>query len=507
MLGKARGLGLVAAIAVAKLGLHLATSSGYGIFRDELYYLACAKRLAWGYVDHPPFSIVLLAGQTALLGDSLPALRLLPALAGAGVVFGAGWLARELGGGRGAQCLAALAALASPYLLATSHFYSMNILSVLFWTGLAGIAVRALQRDAPRLWLAFGLLAGFALLNKWLVGAFGLGLVVGLLLTPERRHLATPWMWAGGALAALLFAPHLAWQIANGWPTLEFSAAAAAEKIAPLTPFELFVEQILLAHPLTFPLWLVGVLALGLSPALQRVRALGWAVVVAFTVFAATSGKAYYLAAVYPLLFAAGSVWLEALVRRRGWRWPIPAYGALLVFGGAALAPIAMPLLPPATIADWLERTGLEADSGEVHEQGALPQQFADMFGWQALAETLAIAADALPQAERARLAIVTENYGQAGAVDYFGPALGLPPAISGHNSYHLWGSRGWDGGTALVVGRSAAEIGEWCSEVEQVAATDCGYCMPFENQKPIWLCRGLRRPLDELWVALRRYM
>jgi hypothetical protein len=507
MHGKTGGLGLVLGIALAKLSLHLATSSGYGIFRDELYYLACAKRLAWGYVDHPPLSIALLAGQTALLGDSLPALRLLPALAGAGLVFGAGWLARELGGGRGAQALAALATFASPFFLATSHFYSMNIFSAVFWTLLAGIAVRALRRDAPKLWLVFGLVAGLALLNKWLVGVFGLGLVVGLLLTPERRQLASPWLWAGGALAALVFAPHVAWQVAHGWPTLEFSAVAAAEKIQPLSPIELLAEQILLAHPATFPLWVAGLIGLAFAPALRRVRALGWAVCVMFVVFASISAKAYYLAAIHPLLFAAGGVMLESFGQRRGWRWPVPTYAALLVLGGAVLVPLAVPILPAATLAALLSDSGLDVDSGETHEQGELPQQYADMHGWEALARTLTGVADAIPESERRRAVILTENYGQAGAVDYFGPALGLPPAISGHNSYHLWGHRDWDGGTAIVVGRTESELGEWCSQVERVATTDCGYCMPFENHKPIWLCRQLRRPVDELWAGLRRYM
>lgn len=498
------GLGILVG---ARLALHLATLSGYGYFRDELYYLACARRLAWGYVDHPPLSIGLLWLQTALLGDAVEAVHVLPAFAGAGCVLLAGLLARELGGGRAAQRLAALAVFAGPFLLAVSHFYSMNVFEWLLWSALAWSFARIAGGGSEKGWLLFGALAGLALLNKLQVLVYGVGLMIGLLLTGQRRQLLRPWPWAGGLLATLIFLPHVLWQLDNGWPTVEFVANARAGKIYVLPPLEQLTGQMLLLHPLTAPLWIAGLVGLLVSRPLARFRALGLAWVVSFTIFALQGAKVYYLAPAYPPLLAAGAVAFERWAAARSLRWPLPAAGALIALGALTTLPMAVPVLSPDRVVALSRGLGIEEPRTENREHGALPTVFSDMHGWTELVDTLGTVWNALPADERRGALILTRNYGQAGAVEQLGPDRGLPPAVSGHNSYWHWGPAPYRGGTLIAVGLTREQLEGWFDSVEQVATTSCEWCLPAEDGLPVFVCRGLRGEVDEAWPQLRRFM
>jgi hypothetical protein len=501
-------LTILALIALAKLLFHLATSHGYGIFRDELYYIACSEHLALGYVDHPPLSILLLWLSRHTLGDSLPALRFLAALAGAASVFISGLIARELGGRRGAQVLAALAVFFAPVLLAFSHFFSMNVFDLLFWAVLELLAVCILQRDQPRLWVAFGIVAGLGLQNKYSVAFFLFGLAIGLLLTAQRRQLASPWPWIGAGLAALLFLPHVWWQVQTGWPSIEFMARASAEKNLPVSPKDFFLQQILLLNPVLFPLWLAGLLALLLAPALARVRALGWAYVAIFVLFVTQRAKVYYLAPIYPLLFDAGAVMLERGCARRAWRWALPVASAVTVVAGVLLVPMAVPVLPVDTFLAYQRLLGLSPPQMERNPRGALPQVFADMFGWTELVDAVARAYERLPTDQRARAVVLVRNYGEAGAIDFLGTPRGLPRVISAHNNYWLWGPgdlRRDD--TVISVGRSREELLTVFEDVEPVDTVRCEYCMPFENDLPVNIARGLKAPVAELWQRLKMFI
>src|SRR5215216_6103307 len=209
-------------LALVKVLVHLFTAGNYGYFRDELYYIAASEHLSLGYVDFPPFVALATALERATLGDSLLALDLLPALAGAAVVVLAGLMARELGGGTLAQGLAALAVLVAPNFLVFGTFISMDAFDQLFWVSAAYVLLLILKHDRPRLWLLFGLFAGLGLLTKVTMLYFGLAVFVAVLLTPSRRHLLTPWPWLGGAISLLFLLPYVFWQISHGWPTLEF---------------------------------------------------------------------------------------------------------------------------------------------------------------------------------------------------------------------------------------------------------------------------------------------
>jgi hypothetical protein len=502
----------VAGVALVTFLLHGLTSGGYGYFRDEFYYLACSDRLAAGYVDHPPLSIWLLAGSRWLLGDSLLTLHLLPALATALLVWLTGHLTRVLGGGRWAQSLAAVAAAVAPVYLVVGNFYSMNAFEPLLWTVGALIVVHIMQTDDsqtddPRWWLALGLVIGLGLENKHSMLFFGLGLSVAVVATPLRRHLLGRWVWLGALVALVLFLPNLLWQFRHGFPTLEFMRNAQLFKNAALSPAQFVGQQILMLHPLALPVWLAGLYWYFATPAGRRYRALGWIYLVVFALLVLQRGKAYYLAPAYPPLLAAGAIAIAAWTDRRA-RWLRSAYLALLLAGGIALAPLALPILPADTLVRYARALGVqEGVKAETAELGQLPQHFADMFGWSEMVDTVAEVYNRLPPEDRARCAIYAQNYGEAGAIDFLGRTHGLPHAISGHNNYWLWGPSNFTGEVVIVVGGSAADLAGFCETVEQVAVTHCRYCMPFENNRPIFLCRNRQGRLQQIWAQLKRYI
>jgi hypothetical protein len=510
--GPPSSLGAVYVLAGVKLALHLACVNGYGYFRDELYYLACARHLAWGYVDHPPLSVALLAAVHATLGDSRLAIRLVPALAGAAVVLLTGWLARELGGGRRAQILAALAVLVAPEYLALGHFYSMNALELLFWTGAVCLLARMLRDpDARTLrrWALLGVVLGLGLLDTasvaWLVG----GLFVGLVATPHRRLLATRGPWLAVIVAAVLFAPHLVWQQQHGWPTREFMRHATQDKMASVTLASFFVEQITNLQPLSALLWLPGLGALLFWRPLERFRPLGVAYVAIFALLVVNQkSRAGYLAPAYPALFAAGGVLVEHLSRTRARRGAVAAYGGVLALGGAITAPLALPCLPVTAYVRYAAALGQAPTTEEKKELGKLPQFYADFFGWPEMADAVAAAAASLTPEERANAVVLANDYGQAGALEQFGGGR-LPPVACAHNAYWWWGPRN-PAPDVIVRLTSDPEAPVWlreqCPEVEARGRFDDEWVMPYENHLTIYVCRHPRTPLGAQWAERRHY-
>ena len=490
---------------------HLATAGRWGFFRDELYYLANADHLAFGYVEHPPLIGWLTALFRAILGDSLVAVRVLPALCAGGTIAFAVAIAAELGGRRRAQWLAATLVFLMPHFVGTFGFLSMNATDNLLWAAALWLFVRLLRTGDERLWLPFGALAGVGLLNKISVLFLGFGVAVGLLVTRRWRSFRSPWLWLGGALAGLLASPYAVWLWRNDWPLLEFMANARAEKNVDFTILGYLGAQVM--QVLGPSLVLAALLGLGFLLAGRRARsfrAAGWCFVAILALMLGMTGaKPYYLAPVYTMLLAAGAVafdgWCER--RRRGsWWFALPV--ALVVASGVLVMPIAKPLLDVETFLRYQDALGLRPGSSERSAQGLLSQHFADRFGWQELAEEVAEVHRGLPADERAETCVFAQNYGQAGAIDRFGPALGLPPAISGHNSYFLWGPRECgENGVLIVIGGSRESLEEWFEHVELAAIFQCRFCMPYEAKKPIWVGRGPRISLREAWPEVKRYL
>jgi len=498
-------LGAVAAFA---MGLHALGITSYGYFRDELYYLASTRHLALGYVDHPPFSIYLLAVWTALFGEALPVLRLAPMLIVGGTLIAVGLTARELGGGLRAQIIAPLLLAVSPVILGSSNFYSMNVLDQFFWAASVLVFVRVLRTQDKRLWLLLGTLLGLGLFNKISIYLLLGAIALALLATPHRRVLRTPWPWVGAGVALLLFSPYLIWQVQHGFPTLEFIANATGRKMVRISPLDFLAQQALEVNPVAIPVYLAGLLPLVGYSGLRTWRALPLAFLTcAVVLMSSGTSKAYYLAAAYPLLAAPGAVVVEAAMQRT-WRLALLGlYGLLLVLSGTLLAPFAIPILSPENYLSWAATLGITPKAEERNSLGKLPQHFADMFGWQELVDSVDVVYRTLPAQEQASCVVYGQNYGEAGAIDVLGRRMGLPPAISGHNSYWYWGPGTWSGEVAIVIGGRREDLEEHFQSVEAAATTGCTLCMPYENGRTIWIARGLRGSVASLWAGTKMFI
>ena len=488
--------------ALAKMMLQFAGIRHYGFFRDELYYMACGRHLAWGYVDQPPLIAYLAWFAGHALGHSIVALRLLPVITGGAVVFLTGILARELGGNAFAQCLAALSVLFAPAFLAFDSFFSMNAFEPLFWLLCAWLTLRIVSGASPRWWLAFGALAGVGLENKHTMLVFGFALVAGLILAGESRVFRSKWIWIGALLAFALFLPNLLWEARHGWPQIEVVRNAQLLKNIPISPLDFLGDQVAFLNPLALPVWLAGLAWLFLSREARPFRFLGWCYLIVLTIFLVLHGKSYYVLPAYPLVLAAGGVAIERFAAPVNRNWVRIALPAMIVVGGLGMAPFGVPFLPINTFLryDRIVPAGEIAKTERDAQSVQLPQLYADMFGWQNIAVTVSQVYDALPPDERSTCGILAGNYGEAGAIDYYGPALGLPNALSGHNSYYDWGPGRYSGSCMIIFGERSSEYIKLFGEVRQAAVISSEHAMPNERTIPVYVCHKPIAPLRELW-------
>jgi 4-amino-4-deoxy-L-arabinose transferase-like glycosyltransferase len=489
---------IVWALAAVKLALHLYAGRNYGYFVDELYNIALARHLDWGYVDVAPMIALLGRIELTLFGDSLSAVRFFAAVAGAALVLLTGLLARELGGGRFAQAFAALCVLLAPGIMALDHFLNVNAFEPLVWMTCALLVTRMIRTGNPRLWLWFGLAAGIGLETKHSMLIFGFALVAGVLLSPQRKLLFNRYLFFGGAIAVALLLPNLIWNIQHHFPFIEEQRnIASSGRDVRLSPGAFFGQEALAMLPLTVPIWIGGLWWLFRGP----YRALAWAWIITALIILLLSPRVYYLFPAYPMLFAAGAIVFENLQVR----FVKPVYATLMVLLAALLAPTLIPLLPPETYIRYAEVTHLQQPRIETHKLGPLPQLFADQFGWEEMAAAVARAYNNLPPDVRAHTAIFGQNYGQAGAIDVFGPRYGLPPAISGHQNYYLWGPRGYTGDSVIVMGDRREVLEKKFASVEFAGHVEHPYSMPYQHFD-LFYCRGMKRPLAEIWPRLKAW-
>jgi hypothetical protein len=424
----------------------------------------------------------------------------LPILAGAATVFLTGIFARELGGGRWAQFLAATSILLAPAYLAFDSFLSMNAFEPLFWLLCALVALKIVKGASPLLWIAFGVIAGIALENKHSMLVFGFGLAVGFLLSGDFRLFQSKWIWIGAAIAMVLFLPNLIWEIRHGFPQIEVVRNAQQFKNEPVSPLQFLFEQVLFLDPVALPVWLAG-LAWYFSRAGKRFRFLGWAYLITLAIFICFNGKTYYPLPAYPILMAAGGVAFEPFAQPDSRRWLRTALPAVLIVVGLITLPFGVPVLG---VDSFLRYSQILPYSRSVKTErdatAALPQLYADMFGWENIAQTVSGVYHSLPASEQPSCAILGGNYGEAGAIDYYGPKLGLPKSISGHNSYFYWGPRGYTGSCMIIFGERAAEFAKLFGESQLVATVKNPNAMPVEQNVPVYLCRKPQAPLAPLW-------
>lgn len=489
-------------VAALTLALHLACLGGYGYFRDELYFIACGRHLAWGYVDQPPLvAVVARASELASFG-SLALFRLPANLAHAALVVVAADLARRLGAGPFGATVAAIGAAAAPVFLANGGLLTMNAFEPLFVAAVVDLVVAILDGADARAWIAAGALVGVGALNKHSMLFFAACLVVALVATARGRSaLASRWALAGAAVAALLLAPHAIWQVRAHFPMLELLRNGQAHKNAPFTLVSLWKGQLLEMNLGALPLIVGAALAALSSSARATTRVVVVTALLAEALFTALKAKPYYLAPIDPLLFAAGAAAIERFGRAR---FAVPA---LVVAFGALAAPAALPLLPVTATERYLAALGVEPPRLERMRYRVLPQHLADQFGWPEMTGAVAEVYARLPSDERARAAIVLSNYGEAGALDFFGASRGLPPASSGHNEYFRWGLHG-DGSVLVVVGGVVDELRPFYGRVERAGETPPNpHGLPSEDARPIWVLRDPNRAPDVVWAALRSYI
>lgn len=480
---------LVYLAAISFVG-HMLVAGNYGYFRDELYYLMDGKHLSFGYVDQPLLIGWLSALTNLLFHDNLVAIHIIPALANACLIVITGLIARELGGGRFAQALAALASMFALVFMATGSIFSMDVLDELLWALGAYVIVRLLKRDQPRLWLLFGLVAGVALTAKLTMLFFGFALTIALLLTPARKYFRTRWLWLGAAIAFAFLLPYAVWNALNGWPTWAFWHHYGGVGNSPIG---FLIYQILLLNPIAVPLAVTGLIFYYRQEG-KPYRVLGWTFVIVFVVLALGTFKPYFLPPAYPMLFAPGALVFERFFQRRSWRrvWLRPTYVGVLALAGVLLSPLAMPILPPAAfVSHYGFLTGVGNGGAGQQTAGSFPQYLGDRFGWDTMTATVAKVYDGLPAAERSHACIFTINYGEASALNLLGPQYHLPPAISGHNNYYLWGPGSCDGSVLIAVGvvpqyPESQILGTSYARVTQAATITCAYCMTEEDDIPV---------------------
>jgi hypothetical protein len=419
------------------------------------------------------------------------AIHIVPALACAVIVVVTGLMARELGGGRVAQLVAGLAALFTLVFIGTGSLFSMDVLDQLWWALASLILLRLLRLHAPRLWLLVGLVVAIALLTKLTVLFFCLALFLALLVTPERRSLRTPWPWLAAGIAFLGLLPYFIWNALNGWPTWAFWHNYGGVGTSPL---DFFGSQLVLMNPIAVPLAAAG-LVFYFRPAGARYRLLGWTFVFLYVILTLLRVKVYFLAPAYPILFAPGAVVFERLRLRPWLAWLRPAYVTVLALVGILLAPIVMPILPVATA---------------VRSYGPLTQVLSDRLGWDSLTHTVERVYAALPPVQQAQACVLTSNYGEAGALQQLAAPHRLPPVISGHNNYSLWGPGTCTGKVLILVGyapRDIQGVHTLYSRITRAAIDRCRYCVDYERTLPIYVLSGATRSIfPRLWLSLKHF-
>jgi 4-amino-4-deoxy-L-arabinose transferase-like glycosyltransferase len=494
-----RDLTLIGGLAILKILIHLPVLTRYGYHHDELYFIACGQHLSFGYVDHAPLVPWIARLAEALFGQSLFGLRIFSVLAGAVAVLLTGLIVRRMGGGRFAQAMACLAMILAPVFLRAGNMLCLPAIEVLFWTLTFYLLLRIIQDDNARLWPWVGLVLGLGLLNKHSTLFLGFGLAVGLALTPLRKYFRSPWLYAAAGIALVLFLPNLIWQAGHGWPTLGFIINLRAGVMSRISPFQFLFGQLLYIGPLSAVLWIWGLLFL-FGRRGKPFRLLGWIWLSVFVLLLLSGSKIYYLSPAYPPLLAAGSVAVEGWIQRKARPWLKPVAMGLLLAAGAALAPLSLPMLS-------IERTESFVRTitfGKLQNIYELTGDLRGMFGWQERVDAVAEVYQSLTPEERKRTIIFAAGYENAGAVDLFGKALGLPRAYSLSMTYWMWGPPKEPFDTVICVGFSPETAGKIFNQVRVAAKLDLKNVNPWDTPFYVAVCRDPKVPFEKLWSMNR---
>ncbi len=496
------------AIALGCFLLHIITNltGAYGFFRDELYYIACSDHLAWGYVDQPPFSLFLLKFSRIIFGDSLTAIRIVPVLMHTGTVIITGLMVKELGGKLFAVFIASVAVALSPIHLGMSLIYSMNSIDAFIWALSVLLILKIINTKKQSYWIWLGIVLGIGLLNKISVLFLGAGIFVGIIVT-NRQWFTTRWLYAAGSIAFILFLPYIIWNITHDYAHLEFIHNASSSKYAGLNALSFIKSQLTFLNPISTPLWIGGLLALFFFAPLKEYSIVAWIYSTAFAILIINgTSKGEYLAPAYASLFAAAGVFFERKLTGKKVIWLRYAYPVLILISAGFLMPLVLPVLSVEKFISYSKALGIEPSSNEGKKLSDLPQFYADMFGWKEKAKDVAAVFNTLSQEDKTRCAIISSNYGRCGAIDFFGEQYGLPKSIGTHNNYWIWGPRDYNGELLIILGGKLEDHVNDFQSVTLAGVSVCDHCMPYENNVNIFICRGLKHNVADVWPHEKHY-
>lgn len=499
---------IILSISIINLLIYIFTLyyTSYGIFRDELYYIACANRLDFGYVDHPPLSIWILAGWKFLLGDSLFVIRLLPAFVSSVSIFILGLFTFRIGGGKSAVIISMITFMIAPIFLGMTTIYSMNVFDFFFWILAAYIFLRIIESSNNKLWYALGIIIGLGLLNKTSMLWLGAGIFVGTLLTPLREDLKTKHPYFAAIIALIIFSPYIIWNLTHDFAHLEFMRNAATEKYGGLTPLSLIIDMILIFNPLSVLIWIPGIIFYFFNKTSKIFRPIGYIWLITFAILIINwHSKAEYISPAFQILFAGGAVMIvkwNARIRRLKYAFAIPVIVLSLI-----LAPLARPLLPVYIFPEYQSYFTLGTSNSEGKELSELPQFYADMFGWESLAKTIDKVYQSLPEEDRKQTIIYCSNYGEAGALEYYSKKYHIPKVICPHNNYWYWWPEILNATTVIIIGGEAEDHLDALEHCDLAAIHKTKYVMPYENNLKIFIGRGLKIPLEKIKQELKIFI
>ncbi|MGB8318781.1 MAG: glycosyltransferase family 39 protein [Ignavibacteriaceae bacterium] len=475
---------------------------GYGYFIDEFYYIACAFHPALGYVDHPPLAPLVLSVFQYVFGDSLYAVRILPALAASASVFSAGILTKEIGGGIFAQCLAACTMAATPVIVAFGGFYSMNAFEPLLAIILLIFTVKMIKENNPGRWIILGIFMGLGLMNKHTFAVFIIVLVFSLLISGKWRLVINKWFAFGSSIALLIFLPNIIWQILNDYPSIEFYKNVTAYKNVYTPPLAFFLNQLLQMSPATFPIWFAGLIFLIFSKKTNNFRFLLVLFISLFIImmYSGTS-RPDRLVFAYPAVFAGGALFFESFIIKHNLKWFKGVLIAFLYLGLAITIPVILPYFNYDTVGTYTQLLGLNTEV-ETGNKPPLPQLIADRIGWEEKFDLVLKAYNSLPDEEKKETIIAAGNYGQAGAIELFGKNYNLPSVVCGHNNYYLWSKSRLHGHVVLQL-TNDKNIEKMKKRFEYVTLYPGEYKNPYvtshENNLIVFICKNPKMQYSEM--------
>ncbi len=462
--------------------------------------MGCANRIQLGYVDHPPLSIYMLAIWKSMFGDAMFVIRIVPAIISSATVFLLGLFTMRLGGGKTAIIISTIAFMLTPIFLGMNTYYSMNTFDFFFWITSAYFFLRVIQDGYPKLWLVLGVVLGLGLLNKTSVFWLGAGIFSGMIFTPLRIDLKTKYPYIAALIALLIFSPFTIWNLTHDFAHLEFMRNAASRKYGGLTPITFILDQILILNPLAILIWLPGIIFYFFKKDFKQYRAIGFIWLTTFAILTVNiHSKGEYIASAYQVLFAGGAVLIERLSSAANYGWLKYAVAVPVIIIALFLAPLARPIVPVKSFKDYSAMIGIDHPSNEGHQVEELPQFYADMFGWEELAKNVSKVYLTLPEEDRKNTVIYCNNYGKAGAIEYFSKKHPLPKVVCPHNSYWNWWDEAGTPTTVIIIGGKIEDHLISLDEVEPAGVHKTKYAMPYENNLTIFVGRGLKRSLWEI--------